>query len=323
MRYLAILLLWLFCQSIATADEMRPAALRLSALPNGDTEVVWQLPLAGDDRRLPLRLTINQQPFDEASALGYRQGTYWISRLTVAEPSPLTVSVSGLSETKTELLISVTYPDGKRATERLQADEEQLVVDWRAGSGVGVWAYLGLGFEHILIGADHLLFVAALMLLVTRLRMLVWTITSFTVAHSLTLAAASMGWLQLPIAPVEAVIALSIVFVAREVVMRERGEEDISSRQPWLVAFCFGLLHGLGFASVLAEIGLPADARVPALVLFNIGVELGQLCFVALLVVLHRGLKRTVPATWFKPAIASYAIGTVAAFWMIERTIGF
>lgn len=318
-----LLPLLFFFVSTVTADEMRPAALRLSALPNGDTQIVWQLPLAGDDRRLPLRLTINETPFDEDSALGYRQGTYWISRLTLNEPSPLTVNVTGLSDTNTELLVSLTYPDGERETQRLQNDQDRLIVDWRGGSGVGVWAYLGLGFEHILIGADHLLFVAALMLLVTRLRMLVWTITSFTIAHSFTLAAASMGWLELPIAPVEAVIALSIVFVAREVVMRERGVEDISSRQPWLVAFCFGLLHGLGFASVLADIGFPAEARVPALVLFNIGVELGQLCFVALLLLLHKMLRRMAPPTWFKPTLASYAIGAMAAYWMIDRTIGF
>ena len=320
---LRLLMMMFFLAPLASADEMRPAALRLQALENGATAVTWQLPMADSDRRLPLRLTLNGSLLDESKATGYRQGSYWISRQQVELPTPFSVQVGGLTNTNTELLISLDYPSGERATHRLQADSERLEVDWRAGSGVGVWAYVGLGVEHILIGADHLLFVAALMLLVTQMRMLVWTITSFTVAHSLTLGAASMGWLQLPIAPVEAVIALSIVFVAREVVMRERGGSDIASRQPWVVAFCFGLLHGLGFASVLAEIGLPEEARVAALLLFNVGVEVGQLLFVCLLLGVWHVARKTLPAAWLNPVMPSYAIGAMAAFWMIERTIWF
>ena len=314
---------WLISAHAAFADEMRPAALRLHALENGATAVTWQLPLADNERRLPLRLTLNGLLLDETKATGYRQGSYWVSRQQVDLPTPFSVQVGGLTDSNTELLISLDYPNGERATHRLQADSESLEVDWRAGSGVGVWAYVGLGVEHILIGADHLLFVAALMLLVTQMRMLVWTITSFTVAHSLTLGAASMGWLQLPIAPVEAVIALSIVFVAREVVMREHGASDIGSRQPWVVAFCFGLLHGLGFASVLAEIGLPEEARVAALLLFNVGVEVGQLLFVCLLLGVWHVARKALPARWLNPVAPSYAIGAMAAFWMIERTIWF
>ncbi len=323
MKPLLILILWFASYSHALGDEMRPAALRLHALENGATAVTWQLPLANNERRLPLRLALNGSLLDESKATGYRQGTYWISRQQVDLPTPFSVQVGGLTDTNTELLISLDYPSGERATHRLQSDSEMLDVDWRAGSGVGIWAYIGLGVEHILIGADHLLFVAALMLLVTQMRMLVWAITSFTLAHSLTLGAASMGWLQLPIAPVEAVIALSIVFVAREVVMRERGQTDISSRQPWLVAFCFGLLHGLGFASVLADIGLPEDARVAALLLFNVGVEVGQLLFVGVLLGVWYMARKVLPADWLNPVAPSYAIGAVAAFWMIERTIWF
>jgi hydrogenase/urease accessory protein HupE len=305
------------------ADEMRPAALRLQALEDGGTAITWQLPTLGEDRRLPLRLMLNGAPYQESSATGYRQGSYWISRLNMALTMPINVQVSGLNSTNTELLVSLSYLNGERETRRLQNDTDVLEVDWREGASEGAFAYIGLGFEHILIGADHLLFVAALMLLVTRLRLLVLTITSFTVAHSLTLAAASMGWLQLPIPPVEAVIALSIVFVAREIVMRERGHEDISSRYPWVVAFCFGLLHGLGFASVLAEIGLPEGDRVLALLLFNVGVEFGQLVFVALLLLTIAVLKRLVPQALWRPTYASYGIGAIAAFWMIERTFWF
>jgi hydrogenase/urease accessory protein HupE len=317
LKYFFTLLVWLFLLSPSYADEMRPAALRLQALEDGGTAITWQLPTLGEDRRLPLRLMLNGAPYQESSATGYRQGSYWISRLNTTLTMPINVQVSGLNATNTELLVSLSYLNGERETRRLQNDTDALEVDWREGASEGAFAYIGLGFEHILIGADHLLFVAALMLLVTRLRLLVLTITSFTVA------AASMGWLQLPIPPVEAVIALSIVFVAREIVMRERGHEDISSRYPWVVAFCFGLLHGLGFASVLAEIGLPEGDRVLALLLFNVGVEFGQLVFVALLLLTITALKRLVPQALWRPTYASYGIGAIAAFWMIERTFWF
>jgi len=305
------------------ADELRPAALRLSALPSGESEIVWQVPMSNAGRRESLVLSLNGQPLNSDEGLAYRQGTYWISRQTLALGPRFNVQVDGLADNNTELLVSLTYPDGERETQRLQADNATLDVNWAGGSGLGVWAYIGLGVEHILIGADHLLFVAALMMLVTQTRMLIWTITSFTVAHSLTLAAASMGWLVLPVPPVEAVIALSIVFVAREVVMRERGRIDISSKHPWVVAFCFGLLHGLGFASVLADIGLPAESRLAALLMFNVGVELGQLLFVASMLALYHVLKRMLPMNWIKPILPSYVIGALAAYWVIDRTIWF
>ena len=140
-----------------------------------------------------------------------------------------------------------------------------------------VRTYFKLGVEHILLGFDHLLFVLALLFLVEGWRRLLGTITAFTVAHSLTLAAATFGWVQVPQAPVEAVIALSIMFVAVEILHRQRGRTGIATRKPWVVAFVFGLLHGLGFAGALREIGLPDDAIPLALAFFNVGVEAGQL----------------------------------------------
>jgi len=185
--------------------------------------------------------------------------------------------------------------------------------------------YLGLGVEHILLGIDHLLFVLALLLLVRGWRQVIVTITAFTAAHSLTLAAATLGFVSVPQRPVEAVIALSIVLVAAEVVHRERDISSWAQQWPWLIAFVFGLLHGFGFAGALNEIGLPQQAIPLALLFFNVGVELGQILFIvavfALWAILHRIVVRLPkPITSYGPA---YAIGTVAAFWTIERIAGF
>lgn len=184
--------------------------------------------------------------------------------------------------------------------------------------------YVVLGVEHILMGLDHLLFVLALLIIVRGGRRIVLTATAFTVAHSITLVVATLGWLSLPGAPVEAAIALSITFLAREIVMSWRGQAGLTERLPWLVAFVFGLLHGLGFAGALAEIGLPANSIPVALLCFNIGVELGQLLFVAAMLGLAwiarawlAGRRQTL--RWAAP----YAIGAVASFWMIERVVAF
>lgn len=181
-------------------------------------------------------------------------------------------------------------------------------------------SYIPLGFEHILLGIDHLLFVAGLMLLVSTRWMLFKTITAFTVAHSITLAAVTLGWMGVPERPVNAAIALSIVYVAVEVLHYRRGEMTWSVRYPWGVAFGFGLLHGFGFAGALTKIGLPAENLPLALLFFNVGVELGQIGFVFLVLGLlwsHRQLQTTFPK-WSQPALV-YAMGSVASFWFITR----
>ena len=185
-----------------------------------------------------------------------------------------------------------------------------------------ITTYFLLGVEHILLGIDHLLFVLALLLLVPGLRMLFWTITSFTLAHSVTLAAATLGFVNFPSRPVEAIIALSILFVASEIIRWRQGHPGISRRWPWLVAFVFGLLHGFGFAGALSEIGLPEHAIPLALLFFNLGVEAGQLLFIAGVLLIWLFLKRLnwPEWSWRMPA---YAIGTVAAFWTIERVLSF
>jgi hypothetical protein len=181
---------------------------------------------------------------------------------------------------------------------------------------------MSLGVEDILLGFDHLLFVLALLLLVPNTRMLVWTITSFTLAHSVTLALATMGWVHMPQKPIEAVIALSILFVAMEIVHWKQGKPGITRRWPWLVAFTFGLLHGFGFAGALTEIGLPEHAIPLALLFFNLGVEAGQLMFIAAVLLLWAGLKRMTWPDWAW-RVPVYAIGSLAAFWTIDRITGF
>ena len=180
--------------------------------------------------------------------------------------------------------------------------------------------YSVLGIEHILLGIDHLLFVLGLLLLVRGFIPLVKTVTAFTVAHSITLAASVLGYIPLDRAPIEAAIALSIVLLAREIVVADRGLVHLTHRKPWVVAFVFGLLHGLGFAGALGEIGLPASAIPLALLFFNLGVEAGQLAFVVVLLVLHRLLHARLQAALprMKPALG-YSLGALAALWFFER----
>lgn len=193
-------------------------------------------------------------------------------------------------------------------------------VEAPAGTSEIAWSYLVLGVEHILGGIDHLLFVLALLLIVRGGRRIVLTVTAFTVAHSITLVAATLGWFHVPGPPVEAMIALSIVFVAAEVVRGLQGRPGITARAPWVVAFSFGLLHGFGFAGALAEVGLPQTAIPVALLMFNVGVEIGQLIFVAVALAVGALIVRLpmLRRPWMQYAVP-YAIGAVAMFWVIER----
>jgi len=235
-----------------------------------------------------------------------------------------TIHIDGLRSMMTDVLVRIERADGSTQVSRLDGEAPSLLVTDSPALWQVAATYFSLGVEHILLGVDHLLFVLALMMLVKGRRRLLWTITAFTVAHSLTLAAATLGWVDVSIAPAEAVIALSIVFVAAEIVHGLRGREGITARAPWVVAFVFGLLHGLGFASALNEIGLPSNAIPLALLLFNVGVEAGQLLFVGGVLALALALRRVEP---LRPerfrAVTAYGIGAVAAYWTLERVAGF
>jgi hydrogenase/urease accessory protein HupE len=217
------------------------------------------------------------------------------------------------------------WADGSVASAYFAADGDRVSIRLaELGAAAGsrrqlAQRYVSMGMEHILLGFDHLLFVLGLLLLVPRLGALVKTITAFTIAHSLTLAAAVLGLVPVDSGPVEAAIALSIVLLAREIVVKRRGAQHLVHRSPWLVAFVFGSLHGLGFAGAIGEIGLRSDDIPAALLFFNIGVEAGQLAFVAATLALVRLLGECQRArAWLEPAVG-YSLGILATLWFFDR----
>lgn len=229
------------------------------------------------------------------------------------------VSVHGLQATMTDVLVRIALADGRVVSRLLRPDAPSFVFG-NETAGPAASGYFVLGVEHILFGIDHLLFVLALVLIVRGIGLLVKTITAFTIAHSITLALATLGFVKMPSAPVEAIIALSIVFVAAEIVRARRGERGLTERAPWIVAGIFGLLHGFGFAGALSEVGLPANDIPLALLLFNVGVEAGQLAFVAVVLATLAVARRIrLPALEWARLAPPYAIGAVAMFWVIER----
>lgn len=232
-----------------------------------------------------------------------------------------TLAIEGVGRRYSAAMVKVFWRDGQSRVYTITAGQPTVQLygsaDDRRGMGEIAQAYTVLGIEHILTGFDHLAFVLALLFLVGFHRRLVLTITAFTLAHSLTLALSALGWLTLRGPPVEATIALSIMLVAGEALHRR---QTLSRRWPALVAFLFGLVHGLGFAGALQEIGLPQHHLAVALLTFNVGVELGQLAAVGLAYAVYRGVERWPQAVVARqPAL--YAIGSVAAYWAVGRIV--
>lgn len=233
-----------------------------------------------------------------------------------------TIRIAGLETTMTDVLVRVQHADGRVERQLLRPVNPAFTLGAAASGGQRAMTYLQLGLQHILLGVDHLLFVLGLLLIVRDRWMLVKTLTAFTVAHSVTLAIATLGYASAPMAPLNAVIALSILFLGPEIVRRWRGETSFTIRHPWAVAFAFGLLHGFGFASGLTAMGLPT-AEIPlALLLFNLGVEIGQLAFVALVLLLGRALDQ-LQVRWprWAQVLPGYVVGSVGAFWAIQRGV--
>jgi hydrogenase/urease accessory protein HupE len=307
----------------ACADVFRPAYLELRETGAGHYDVLWKVPAQGEGVRLAasVRFPEDTAALTEPSGV-FREGAH-IQRWSVRREGGLTdqtIGVDGIFGGTTDVIVRVERLDGTSQTERLTPERPTFVVTAPAGTGEVAWSYLRFGVEHILGGIDHLLFVLALLLIVRGHVRIIATITAFTLAHSLTLVAATLGVVHVPGPPVEASIALSIVFIASEVVHGLHGRPGLTARAPWLVAFTFGLLHGFGFAGALAEVGLPQQAIPVALLMFNVGVELGQLAFVAVMLAAIAALAR-LWINWprwvhFVPA---YAIGSVAMVWTIER----
>jgi hydrogenase/urease accessory protein HupE len=310
----------------AAAHEVRPAYLELRESAAGELDLLWKTPMVGD-LRLPVWPQLSGESEELAPVATRKSGGAALQTWRLRLDGPLrgrTLAIDGLSATMTDALVRAELADGTSWVARLTPQAPEIAIPLRQGAGEVAATYLELGVEHILLGVDHLLFVLALLLVTDGTSRLVKTVTAFTVAHSITLALATLGLVHVPPAPVEAVIALSIVFVAAEIVRSRRGEAGLTARSPWIVAFTFGLLHGFGFAGALSEIGLPQGQIPLALLLFNVGVEAGQLVFVAAVlayVALARRARLALPR-WAEPAPA-YAIGSVAMFWVLERVAQF
>lgn len=305
----------------ASADELRPGYLELSQQTQSEWKLVWKAPILGGlaTRAEPLLPDFCNLKLDTPRLSG--PAVVATGKVTCSKPlAGATVGLKGMEPGSTDALLRVAPLGRPVQTERLIPGNSSYTVSTVPDGWQVARTYFVIGVEHILAGFDHLLFVIALLLLLQRGRAVVAAATAFTLAHSITLAGTTLGLFGLPQAPVEASIALSIVFLAVEIVKAKPGEPRLSERVPWVVAFLFGLLHGFGFAGALREIGLPETDVPVALLTFNLGVEAGQLMIIAATMAVLAALARFAPKARRPAIIAStYLIGAVASFWFIER----
>jgi len=314
----------------SSAHELQPGYLELRLIDKDEYSVIWKVPAnRGRPMAIAARLPANCTPPMPEQPIW--DGTAYVARWSVNCPGGLEggiIQIEGLAKTSTDVLVRFDYADGVNEARRLTPGNPSFTVPTQPNPFEVARAYLLLGVEHILSGFDHLLFVLALLLLVKGSRRILVTVTAFTLAHSLTLAVATLGLIHIGGPPVEATIALSIVFIAVEIIQSRNGKPGLTERYPWVVAFTFGLLHGFGFAGALTELGLPQKSIPVALLLFNVGVEIGQLLFIAAIfavAALARQFDRRVhvPRPEWAWAVPPYAIGSVAAFWVIQRVATF
>ena len=307
---------------LADAHEMRPGFLELRETGPGTYGFLWKKPAGGE-----VEVYIAPIIPSDAACAGQQQLTpgALMVRGTLhcaGGIAGMTLAIDGLDATIIDVIVRVHHADGRLESHLLKPMNPAVTLGAHTTGWQRAGAYVRLGVEHILLGVDHLLFVLGLLLIVADRWVLVKTITAFTVAHSITLAVATLGYASTPGPPLNAAIALSILFLGPEVVRRWRGETSFTIRHPWIVAFAFGLLHGFGFASGLTTMGLP-QAEIPlALLLFNVGVEIGQLLFVVMIVLLERAF-RTLEIRWPRlvEALPGYAVGSLGAYWTIQRTV--
>jgi len=309
---------------VATAHEVRPGFLEIVESSAGTYSFLWKKPTGGE-------IEIDIAPVVPKECRLVVPGRQQLSpgavvvRGTLECPGGIagrTIAIAGLESTITDVLVRVQHADGRLESHLLRPTGPAVSLGSATTVAQRALDYVRLGIQHILLGVDHLLFVLGLMLIVANRWMLVKTITAFTVAHSITLAIATLGYASAPLLPLNAAIALSILFLGPEIVRKWRGETSFTIRHPWVVAFAFGLLHGFGFASGLTAMGLP-KAEIPlALLLFNVGVEVGQLAFVLLVVLLERSF-RVLEVRWpqLVARLPGYAVGTLGAYWTIQRTL--
>ena len=326
MYILRVLLLSSLLFVLSFADEIRPGYLEIKSSGNKTFQVKWKVPMKEG-------MVLGIKPIMPKSCKSTPPSRHTVNNALIENTTMVCteglsgqiIEIEGLDSTATDVLVRITHANGASLMQRLTPTQRSFEVAAEQSAWDVAKTYTIIGVEHILMGIDHLLFVFALLLIVVGWRRLVGTITAFTLAHSITLVAATMGWLSVPQAPVEAVIALSILFLAVEIIHSQQGKVGLAERSPWLIAFIFGLLHGFGFAGALAEVGLPEQSIPQALLFFNVGVELGQLIFVfSVLAVAWVVKKMFTQNVLRKGEIAiAYVIGSLAAFWLIERMMFF
>ena len=320
-RCLSGLLIVLLTVASACAHEVRPAYLSVEEKKPGEFSVLFKTPMQGN-ARLALSALFSGKVEHSSPVISRRTDDAMVQTWQMRTVEPLSgqnVVIDGLQNSMTDALVHVVLASGNTWTARLTPSEPSAVIPAAQSSWKVFAVYVRHGIEHIAFGFDHLLFVAALMLIVRDWRKLVKAVTAFTAAHSITLTCATLGWVTLPSAPVETMIAISIVLVAAEVVHMESGQRSLAITSPWIVAFAFGLLHGFGFAGALVELGLPQDDIPLTLLAFNVGVELGQLAFIAVILTALYSVRRIIMIPRQAIVGSAYAIGIVAAFWSVQR----
>ncbi len=327
MKIIASLLILFLLSQFCMADDIRLSYLEIKEKKSQHFSVLLKLP-SKDNQKLPIEMIIPKGCISTTPKISHLINNTYLDSWQMKCNNGLTnktLLLKGLEKTNIELLLRLELLSETSHSTLLTPSKASYIVPKNDSSLKILQTYTWLGITHILLGFDHLLFVFALLLIVNSMRRLLWTISAFTLAHSLTMAIATLGIVHIPQAPVEAIIALSILFLAMEIMHEKQGKVGLTSRYPWLIAFIFGLLHGFGFAGALAEIGLPQQAIALALVFFNIGVELGQLIFIATIVSIIVALKHfTYPNLLSKlQTVVIYMIGGVSSYWLIDRVLSF
>ncbi len=316
--------------ALSLGHALQPGYLEIRLIDKELYAAVWKKP-AVNSRPMAITAKLPQSCDPRTPVEPIWDGSAYIARWTIRCSGGLeggVIRIDGLDQTKTDVLVRFDFADGASQTHRLTPSDSSFTVPSQPSRLEVVRTYLLLGFKHILSGIDHLMFVLALLLLVKGVRRLIVTVTAFTIAHSLTLAGATLGFVQIPGPPIEATIALSIMFVASEIIHSRQGIPGLTQKYPWVVAFTFGLLHGFGFAGALAQIGLPQASIPIALLFFNVGVEIGQLLFIASVfaaIALAQQVTRRidVPRPTWAWAVPPYVIGGIASYWIIQRVAAF
>jgi len=313
--FLTVIILW-FCSGVSQAHEVRPAFLSLTETAPSEFTMLWKQPVL-DGKRLKITPTFAQDCTLGHTSLSQRGGTVIEQGDVFCSLKDGLISLPGLERTLTDVFAQITYLSGETRSALIKPESPHFNLGSKSESVAG--QYLKIGVDHIIFGWDHLLFVIGLTLLVAR-RQILGVATAFTLAHSITLALAAFGLLTIPIRPVEILIAASIVLLGVEIMRKQKGHTSLATERPYLIGFLIGLIHGCGFASALSEIGLPKGTELLALLLFNIGVELGQFAVIILAIIILTIIAKNSQALYKKTeTFLAYGLASIAMFWVIQR----